>query len=160
MEENLDDIFESYDEKKSQEKQAADQKAEKERVERDATKTLIESVVLPSVKEIVSQVLTKGHKATFEERFANYAYPHVVIEFTPVPKVKDQHGGGYIPSSKMTFIHADGGGIKVTKKVNSNSDRNHYAVPSDDYIAKPEQVTPEWARNQILVFIQAVLNAN
>lgn len=162
MPKSLDEIFGNYEARKLAEKTAAEEKAEKERKEREATGVLISSVVLPALKELVVQVVAKGHKAQLHERIETHAYPHLVLEFTPVPNVKPSHGNSYIPSSKVTFMHCEGGSVKVTKEIqsNSNSSLSRGYGSGGEYTAKPEQVTAEWAMNQAVMFIESVLSAN
>lgn len=158
MPKDLDEMFENYDKMKLAKKTVDDEKANKERAEREATVALITSVVLPTLKQFVAQVKSKGHKAVLHERLENYCSPHLEMEFIPVPKVKQTES--YASASKLIFIHSGAGALKVRKEINSSSPSGYSHSSGGEDTVKPEQVTAEWVRNQALIFIESVLNAN
>jgi hypothetical protein len=162
MPKDLDEIFATYDQRKLAEQNAANERAEKERAERDVTGSLFTSVVLPALKELVAQVKAKGHKATLHEYIENYTAPRVTVEFTPVPKVQVGHRTTFIQPSKLTFTHTGGGLVTVAKEVKSKSDADtsYDHRSAGESTIKAEQVTHDWVRTQALGFIDAVLKAN
>jgi hypothetical protein len=158
MSKNIDEMFENYDKIKLAKKTADDEKADKERVKREAAVVLMTSVVLPTLKQFIAQVKSKGHKAMLNERIENYSYPHLEMDFTPVPKVEQTDS--YVSASKLTFIHSEGGALKVRKEINPSSHSGYSHDSGGEYTVKPEQVTAEWVKNEVLIFIESVLNAN
>ncbi|WP_423370153.1 hypothetical protein [Burkholderia sp. LMG 32019] len=161
---SLDDIFGEYADKKAAEVKAAEEKQERERAERVASGELLSSVILPVVQKFSGDINEKGHKAELlDHTKGSYAYPHIILKFTPVPKTSPQHYSGYIGASKITFMHRDGGAVNVGKEIStarSGSTWEGYSGSQNGTDFKPEQITEEWATKQVLIFVEAVLRAN
>ena len=153
----LDKLFSEYGEKKQREHEAQERKRVQEEELQQKTIEILETIVLPVLKEFSAEIKKKGHKSEIEERLGNYSYPNVELRFKPVSKVGNR--SSYASYSKLLFVHTDSGMIQFNCEINTPQGKSSSYHAESGHTFDHNEITEDWVRSKTLSFIETVLNA-
>jgi hypothetical protein len=139
---DIDELFNAFDEKKRKEQEDVEQKNQNAQNIEESASQVLNEVVLPVIKELSTVIQQKGHKAEF-----NHDSDYVELNFTP--------SSTYRPSL-LIFHHNGSGEIAIIQQTNkSDVDGTH------EYSSiVPAEADQEWIRSRTLDFIKLVLEIN
>ena len=159
MANSLEDIFKTYEAKKEIERKKAEEKSAIEDARRGESRSVLNSVIYPELILITEKIRASKYNSRIDEktdiRFLN---PHIEFLFYP-PQV---NGSSHSKESKLSFTHIQGGGIRTTVEIHSNSfsDTLRNKLANANTSVKVNQVTTEWVRDKAHSFVEMALEAN
>jgi hypothetical protein len=112
--------------------------------------------VLPVLEEIADRSREEGHRADVVEHLSGYLYPSLYLTFAPhLPSAGSKHA----TPSRITFRCGPANHIELRMEIYYPSRRVISADSSGPNLEQLNTIDREWVEEQVLPFIEEVLQA-
>jgi len=142
---SLEAIFDSYDNRKRTELEAAEHGTAKTKAEIEQGFAALRETVLPVLRRLEAQIAAKGHKAKTTEKLGD-TYPAAVLEFTPEQRTK---GPPFHVASRIAFS-CYGGAIETKPEIGATVQQAVARI-------RIEELSEAWVIEQVGAMVAAAL---